>query len=695
MKNHFFYPLIKLHYVLCHIIFFIFTMIILPISANGYFYNRRIHKEQVHQYIVQEAYRFLEKEVGEIPVMKDYIGLNNFGPGRHDNHWYEQAAISTGVWQEDLFDSIWEYHGIAGACISSTHFWNADKGDDAQSEIFGCGNKPNAYQKALLYIFGSDKNSNFTFTRDMDTHNWSPTFGGYYFTNLTRFRYKNLCDFYQTGNLRFVNWTVLNGETNYENKDMQFSEETRKLFAFNILGRICHLLGDMSVPAHVKEDIHPCKLGDEDYYELYMGGNATGDCNQHHQSFYAQNWDYQSIRMQGGLLYEVFDMQEEEAIRYLFYTLNQLTDHFKSDDEPANQNLPNGTNLTISSRYYELGAPEQVYVAPDAIANETLKYCIRATATLLYWFAAKAGLISCPNNIFLQSEKFYGSLSNTTKSSIRAQQLISIGKNVKSDRPSGDYIIEPSAKLDIIAGSEIHIQSGAHLKQGSHVHAFIESCQTLGNSGCQNNQSNYDNAKFNKGTTHTILNDNNGIIDTVSRLDLYLYNNWSRKNFNDDSVSYTQVFKYIPIYDDYTRNIDTLQELFLPHTWICDTIRVFNENDSLTTTFTERSSIRMDVDSTVITFLNQSNINNSNSSNFIIKIVYPNPTNSLAVISTNEILNGTLTIYNQMGGIVEEVTLLNNDTMVTVDVSNTPPGIYSIVIKSEKGTTSKNFVIQR
>lgn len=60
MKNHFFYPLIKLHYVLCHIIFFIFTMIILPISANGYFYNRRIHKEQVHQYIVQEAYRFLQ-----------------------------------------------------------------------------------------------------------------------------------------------------------------------------------------------------------------------------------------------------------------------------------------------------------------------------------------------------------------------------------------------------------------------------------------------------------------------------------------------------------------------------------------------------------------------------------------------------------------------------------------------------------
>mgnify|MGYP006872370562 CR=1 FL=1 len=54
-------------------------MIILPISANGYFYNRRIHKEQVHQYIVQEAYRYFAKHVGSIPALKNYAGLDTMG----------------------------------------------------------------------------------------------------------------------------------------------------------------------------------------------------------------------------------------------------------------------------------------------------------------------------------------------------------------------------------------------------------------------------------------------------------------------------------------------------------------------------------------------------------------------------------------------------------------------------------------
>lgn len=37
------------------------------------------HKQNVHQYIVREAYKLLKSNIGEIPKMEQYIGIDQIG----------------------------------------------------------------------------------------------------------------------------------------------------------------------------------------------------------------------------------------------------------------------------------------------------------------------------------------------------------------------------------------------------------------------------------------------------------------------------------------------------------------------------------------------------------------------------------------------------------------------------------------
>jgi hypothetical protein len=167
-------------------------------------------------------------------------------------------------------------------------------------------------------------------------------------------------------------------------------------YAYQILGRVAHLLADMSVPAHAHADEHPCVLGDPDFYELYMGGNATGNCNESHTQFPALGWNAATAASQGTML-DVSGMIDYDAMRFLFYTQNQLADFFPSDDVPqGDNNLPNGSNPYLLSRYSILGTPPRAIVDPVSISNESFNFAIRATATLFFWFAKSTGLWTSP-----------------------------------------------------------------------------------------------------------------------------------------------------------------------------------------------------------------------------------------------------------------------------------------------------------
>jgi len=58
-------------------------------------------------------------------------------------------TIKSGAEHEDLHDHIWDYYGFAGACVTLTHFWNADNGPNDPVSVGGC-NGHNAWEKAQV-----------------------------------------------------------------------------------------------------------------------------------------------------------------------------------------------------------------------------------------------------------------------------------------------------------------------------------------------------------------------------------------------------------------------------------------------------------------------------------------------------------------------------------------------------------------
>jgi hypothetical protein len=113
---------------------------------------------------VQEAYRFLADEVGEIPLLKAYMGLDYFGPGDNTDNWSQSESIAVGVWEEDINNC--QVYGNNGnflqffsskPCVSVDHFWNADNGIDETPYLdeltwTTCGSIDyNSFKKAMRY----------------------------------------------------------------------------------------------------------------------------------------------------------------------------------------------------------------------------------------------------------------------------------------------------------------------------------------------------------------------------------------------------------------------------------------------------------------------------------------------------------------------------------------------------------------
>ncbi len=358
------------------LIFFLFSSIALP------------HREWVHQYLVQESYNFLEMQLGyEITDLKNHIGFGFYGSGDNDDPW-ATGYIGVAAWREDMEDVIWGYGGwFNGWDPSITHFWKADDGDNVLTPIPSFGNAENAYYKARIFLFGGHR----IFFKKVS---FDPDIGQ---VILGRFySYNSLFEFFRTGRCYYEGYIDLAGYVHLNSTQEIYMDITAaQKYSYQILGRVSHLLADMSVPAHSHNDFHPCNF-DPDYYEHYMGGAAIEECDESQTIFPAQNWNKNTASSYGGLL--PLQSDNLSTARYLFYTLNQLADHFPSGpgaiDYPGNNSLPNGSYPILISRYQALGDPPTSIHPVENIANETFNYVIRATATLYYLFAVETGLIA-------------------------------------------------------------------------------------------------------------------------------------------------------------------------------------------------------------------------------------------------------------------------------------------------------------
>ena len=254
-----------------------------------------------------------------------------------------------------------------GSCVTIEHFWDADKGANSPGlEVASC-DKPvrNAWQRASLL------------------------------------------------------WPQIMKEYSAGNKQV----------AYDRLGRLAHLLADMTVPAHAHMDPHP--PFDDDAYEDWMTGE------------HIKTWGKDTADKAGGLIRFPDNVSETmDRLYYLFYTANQTADYFASDDCDGDEKDPMGWMK------YE-GWPKRPILKGELkdndegdndgdgdltrIAEYCFVYAIRATATLFQLFyetvikpevkvtvTASSAEIGTPSEIVVQVQ--------------RSRVLL---KEVKITRPSG------------------------------------------------------------------------------------------------------------------------------------------------------------------------------------------------------------------------------------------------------------------
>jgi formylglycine-generating enzyme required for sulfatase activity len=114
----------------------------------------------------------------------------------------------------------------------------------------------------------------------------------------------------------------------------------RKAEAYYYLGRIVHLLSDMSVPTHVHNDKHSAQVGGEDPYESAFQEYYHRDGLSFFQDALQPKLagcvmaDYASLPKRCGL--PVNDANSEQYLADLFYNLAQQAQHFDSRDVDGN-----------------------------------------------------------------------------------------------------------------------------------------------------------------------------------------------------------------------------------------------------------------------------------------------------------------------------------------------------------------------
>lgn len=377
------------------------------------------HSQEVHQYIVTQAYQLLVNQWGNIiPEMNNHIG--GIGSEFYGDYAWQKPFISTGAWREDIEDPIFNYDfvvvpGVNIALVSITHFWDADDGD-LNKNLFpivlpfppypsvNIGPYENAFDKLLRYSNGDwvlwfpdsiwcvNKINGHQLVIIPDIVTPPARFGiplkYFSITEFYKYREMNLLAD-QDGEFLVFDLTTLQFITPGEAPEIIVTNNIRDRIAWEVLGRMCHLLADQSVPAHTHRDEHGLLA---DSYENWMGGSGQP---------YLQ-WNSSNA---GNYINPY--TTDNDPLHYLIYTMQQQSDHFGSNgpDEIGNGN----DNLFGNSRPQELDFLNSLNI-PDCgepttwngpwntsnlenIRDKTFPYSIRATAGLLYWFAVEAGLI--------------------------------------------------------------------------------------------------------------------------------------------------------------------------------------------------------------------------------------------------------------------------------------------------------------
>lgn len=376
------------------------------------------HSERVHQYLAREAYKLLKLYLGnkDIPIIQNNLGYKetgNFLSWVNRGSDFIDGTICAGAYREDVQDIVYGYGEAWGIpaidqtaqewLASVTHFWEADQGDNALTNLDWVPHLqiPNAYQKIMRYY--SDMwigiNSRVEARTVQGEQVRLYNVAGYEGANM---HYNSLIELFKYGTMYVPYAIVLNlqtGQSRGYSGTIYLNESLKNKIVFEILGRMSHLLADMSVPAHTHNNSHIPTLGTADKYEQDLMFVSWND-----ESFNSPNviyWDANRVWNTYGNIMNPY-VPYDTPLHLLMYSTNQLADHFASrtvagDDtfNPAYVNVQQyfPYNITPISIYqYSIASVPSL----TSIRDATFPHAIRAIAGLFYWFANEAGILPQP-----------------------------------------------------------------------------------------------------------------------------------------------------------------------------------------------------------------------------------------------------------------------------------------------------------
>ncbi len=191
------------------------------------------HQQSIHQYLVRTSYQLIVRQLGhDIPEMAEHIGFNETGTAQ----FIPGGLVVIGAHREDEEDIVFYYNTPNE---TSTHFWEPDDGDGSKFKNSGGATFENAYYKASLLMYGGyELRVPYAGSQIIEVYE-APT---------------NLMQFYKDRRIFYKGYYNSIGQFINRNYWDIVSPEFRDKVVWEILGRICHLLGDMTVPAHVHND---------------------------------------------------------------------------------------------------------------------------------------------------------------------------------------------------------------------------------------------------------------------------------------------------------------------------------------------------------------------------------------------------------------------------------------------------------
>ena len=367
--------------------------------------NKNYYAENVHMYICIEALKLLKDRISQTDLsqIENRIGtMSDIG-----TRPWQVGKITTGAYREDIEDVVFDIRGPFGLEASCSHFWEADdrtNGDHSLTHLPVIGSYPNAYTKMTKLVNGQwFRWSNGYQERTYINYNASDG-KVYKYSYHTR----GFINFYKT-KIIFLHSKVNSlGQEEFIDREIQLTDEVFHRIVWEVVGRMAHLIADMTVPAHTHSDVHIRPLDGGDCYHNYIDDGGY--------TFY--NW--QTAKSEGGYInpYETGN----DPIRYLTYTANQLADHYPSGPEcleipqqhTGDHSLPGGSNPVINQYYQLLGSPPQNIINTYQEGQHCFNFAIRSTAGLFYWLAVETGMITPDPGALPVIHSFTKNLSDNT-----------------------------------------------------------------------------------------------------------------------------------------------------------------------------------------------------------------------------------------------------------------------------------------